>query len=540
MGLEGLFERQKRGAIALFNPPSPFLLDERVFPPLCLADIGGVLEAHGFSIDLYDLAVDSEHPKDWRAEVLRAARKNYVGFGITATSPQFPDACEILKLIRDVKSDSHVVIGGAHPSLMTQLRRYKIAEFTSADSSLSADPARLNQMLYEFDLNFKPLEKFSVIFEGEGENRVHDVMDPMSASRVLSGSKWFSGGIVLKEDMPKLGIPARHLFNIETYNYSIRDVAGTSLRCMNVMSQRGCPFGCEFCSGRLGDMYKIVRSKTSDQIIRELRHMRKIHGADAFMFFDDEFNLNTERTIELCNAMIQLRETEGIGYSWRAFIKSELLVKKPEIAEYMKRAGCVEVCTGVESGSPFILKHVIHKNTSPAINLAARKIARDAGLRYKAFTMVGHAGETEADAMQTLEWILEAKPDDFDVTVCTPYPGAPIYDRATKIKDDLFVYDDSIDKKTKERKKDPITGKERAVRLYFRKPDYSQVQAFYKGVPGEYKSLVWTDDLSPEKIVQLREHIDNTARERLGIAKLVRPSGIDQSMGAPPAYLFAK
>ncbi len=546
-GIEDVFTRKKIGAIALINPQSPFLLEERVFAPLCLADIGAVLEDKGYSVELLDLAVDMANPKDWRDETMRCARRNYNAFGITATSPQFMHAAEINRLIRKMKPAAHIVIGGAHPSMVSTLRKTKIAEWTRTDSSLKNDSDKLNAMLYEFDPNFKPLEEFDFIYDGDGESAVNYSMDPAFVRDHIekTGSKWYTAPLVPKLD--DLGLPARHLFQMETYKYSI-SVDGRSTRAFNVMTQRGCPFGCEFCSGRDSQMYKQVRTRGTAHVIRELKHMQEVHGAESFMFFDDEFNLNRARTIDLCQGMIELRE-QGVRYAWRAFIKSELFVKFPEIATYMKNAGCVEVCTGVESGSAFILKHVIHKNTSPELNLRAREIAKEAGLRYKAFTMVGHAGETEEDAMDTLAWILEAKPDDFDVTVCTPYPGAPYYDRAVRDSGDVFVYNDSLDKSRDPKasnaprnspKIDPKTNKERLVKLFFEKPDYSTGQFFYKGVPGEYKSLVWTPGLSADKLVQLREYIDSTAREKFGMTMFSRPAGYDQSMGAPPARVFSK
>jgi len=533
MTLDDFVQPRARGAVALLNPPSPFLLDERVFPTLCLADNGAVLEQHGYHVDLLDLALDNTNPQDWRDETMRIARMPYQAFCITATSPQFMFADEMQRLIRQIKPDAHIVIGGAHPSLVSTLRKTKIAEWIKKDPTLGGS-TRLEEMLHDFDPNFAPLEQFDLIYDGDGESAVHQAVDPRWVrEQTAKNGKWFSAPMI--SDLNTLGIPARHLYQMETYNkFSV----GGKL-AMNVMTQRGCPFACEFCSGRDSPMYRQVRYRSSDHVIRELRHMQKVHEATAFMFFDDEFNLNYKRTVDLCLGMIKLREEEGIEYAWRAFIKSELFVKYPDIAKYMKDAGCVEVCTGVESGSPFILQHVIHKNTSPELNLKAREIAKRTGLRYKAFTMVGHAGETEEDAMKTLAWILEAKPDDFDVTVCTPYPGAPYYDRAVRFDGKIFVYDDSNDRKGNP-KLDSETQRARTVRLYFEKPDYSKVQAFYKGVPGEYTSLVWTDDVSPEKFVELRDHIDDTARAKLGLRRIERPSGIDQSMGAPPAYLFSK
>jgi len=144
------------------------------------------------------------------------------------------------------------------------------------------------------------------------------------------------------------------------------------------------------------------------------------YGFGAFVFYDDEFNLDRNYVLALCG-LLKKRD-----YLWRAPLRADLLDE--ETALEMKKAGCVEICVGVESGSAKVLRSCLKKAT-PEDNTRARKICRDAGLRFKAFTVVGLPGASRKDEEATKKWLLANKPDDFDIAVNTPYPGTAQYDR---------------------------------------------------------------------------------------------------------------
>lgn len=130
-------------------------------------------------------------------------------------------------------------------------------------------------------------------------------------------------------------------------------------------------------------------------------------------------------------------------------------------------------------------------------------IARKHGLKVKALMSLGHPGESEETARDTHEWLLEAKPDDFDVTIITTYPGTPYYDHAEPHSDGVWVY----------------TCPRSGDKLYADEVDYTLVADYYKGDPdGGYKAFVFTDDLEREDLVRLRDFIERDVRRQLGIA----------------------
>ena len=109
--------------------------------------------------------------------------------------------------------------------------------------------------------------------------------------------------------------------------------------------------------------------------------------------------------------------------------------------------------------------------------------------------------ESEETVRATAEWLLAVEPDDFDATVITTYPGTPYFDEAVETKPGVWTYSY------------PKTGD----RLHSIEVDYREVAEYYKGVPGEYTSYVYTDHLNSLDLVRLRDWLEGHVREKLAI-----------------------
>jgi radical SAM superfamily enzyme YgiQ (UPF0313 family) len=152
--------------------------------------------------------------------------------------------------------------------------------------------------------------------------------------------------------------------------------------------------------------------------------------------------------------------------------------------------------------------------------------ARKYGIHMKALMSIGHAGETEETVDASREWLLKVQPEDFDVTIITVLPGSPYFDASVKVPhptESHWVY----------------TAKN-GDKLYSVDIDYSKTMDYYKGVPGEYVSFVYTDDLSPKQLVALRDSLENEIRPKLGLMPLQLSSAknYDHSMGAIPTHIM--
>ncbi len=292
----------------------------------------------------------------------------------------------------------------------------------------------------------------------------HSMIAPEECKKYfdMTGDELFKK-LGIKEDFKEFPFPARHLINMNSYAYKI-----DGLKATNIISQLGCPFDCDFCS----KVYPQLKQRTISNLIKELDFLNDEYGYNAFMFYDDEINLDKNRLSKLCKSL------KKKGYRWRAFIRADLFTE--DMAKEMKEAGCHELLCGVESGSDRILK-VINKQTTSEINTGARTLCRKYGIKFKALMMIGLPSETKEDVMMTKQWLLDNKPDTFDITVYAPYPGSRIYDHKEG-------YDIEFN------------------------PNFQNDSVFFKGIPGKYKSHVRTSKLDYDEIVKLRDEIEREVK----------------------------
>jgi len=238
--------------------------------------------------------------------------------------------------------------------------------------------------------------------------------------------------------------------------------------------------------------------------------------------YDDELNVNP-KIVELMNLIADSQQRLGVEFRLRGFIKAELFTDEQAAAMY--RAGFRWILVGFESGHERILTN-IQKKASKADNTRCMDIAKRHHLKVKALMSVGHPGESEETVRATAEWLLAVEPDDFDATVITTYPGTPYFDEAVETTPGVWTYSY------------PKTGD----RLHSIEVDYREVAEYYKGVPGEYTSYVYTDHLNSVDLVRLRDWLEGHVREKLAIPYNAGAPAVryEHSMGQgiiPPSIL---
>jgi radical SAM superfamily enzyme YgiQ (UPF0313 family) len=471
-----MVKRDRDGPVCLIIAPSVFLLDERVFMNLGVLKVAAVLEAAGIPIEMLDLS-GVENFEDAMREHARESQAAF--FGITATTPQMPAASKIARAICTVRSDAKIILGGPHVTLVNAAAR-KERERGHAGRATHA-LASLQEM---FDTLVAGDGEEAIFLALTGEQALIDADDP-SSNLFLDNQR-----------LTMTPYPARHLVDVGSYHYTIDGV-----RALSLIAQLGCPFQCGFCGGRASPFLRRVRTRSIPSIVNEMVLLHKTYGVNGFMMYDDELNVNKD----MVQLMHEIRKAQdGLGVEWRlrGFIKSELFTE--EQAEAMYKAGFRWILVGFESGSPRILKN-INKRATQDENTRCLEIARAHGLKVKGLTSVGHPGESTATIMETYRWLLSVKPDDFDVTIITTYPGTPYYDEAVpapRLGNDVWEY----------------TYKKTGDRLYSLEVDYTEVAEYYKGRPdGGYQSYVFTDYLDRTELVELRDFVERNVRRKLNI-----------------------
>lgn len=454
--------------VSLVIPPSAFLLDERVFTSLGILKIAAVLEQAGVATEVLDLAGVSNY-EEAVAQYCQSARARSPVFGITATTPQMPASMNILKTIRKEAPQAKVIIGGPHATLVNAACRH------SARAKLALE---------------KLLAQYDVVVAGDGEKAIFPALQ--LAAGLVDADDPRSPLWLTSRDFTESPWPARHLIDLDSYHYSIDGERATHL-----IAQLGCPFECGFCGGRESAMLRRIRTRSTDNVIKEVEYLHDTYGARGFMLYDDELNVNKDLP-NLMRGLTRLAQQKHAEFRFRGFVKAELFTE--EQAQVMHEAGFRWLLIGFESGAEKILSN-INKKATREDNTRAVEIAHTHGLKVKALMSMGHPGESAETVRATADWLLEVKPDDFDLSIITVYPGTPYYDRAvpSASQPGVYIYE--------------INGN----RLYSYDNDLTEVAEYYKGVPGEYRAFTFTDHLSPEDLVKLRDEIESEVRGKLGI-----------------------
>ena len=269
---------------------------------------------------------------------------------------------------------------------------------------------------------------FDFVVRGEGEETLVELADALDGRRTVDdvASLGFvkagtprqnpSRGFLRELDALAPPLDALDLFDPAWYG------AARPLPPAGLLSSRGCPAACTFCSNNVTG--RQFRYRSPESVAKEVRTLRERFGVTAFSFFDDSFAVGSRRVRELCAA---LREVGPVHFTCTAHPAH---LDRDTLAE-MKRAGCGGVDLGMESGDPEMLLR-IGKGVTVERVLAVLADCRALGLHAIVNLMFGWPDETDAELEATLAFMERAAPlaAGFNARgVLVPFPGTGIYDR---------------------------------------------------------------------------------------------------------------
>lgn len=486
--------KERDNSVSLVIPPSPFLADERVFPFLGPLKVASSLQEKGVDVDVVDLSGISNYDEVLR-EYLQKQGKGIENIGITATTPQFPHAVRLAEIIREEAPEARVILGGAHATMVGS------AKVTDIKANLERRGSRAFEQM---------VDTFDVVVIGDGEEAIFEAIKPDSQKVIDAGDRK-SPFFLQRGTLETYPFPNRELIDMDSYHYQIDGKDAQSM-----IAQLGCPMECGFCGGRNTTSFRMIRTRTPEHIINEVDVLVSRYNKRGIMFYDDELNISNDSVMSLMEGLIRYQEKNKLELSFRGFVKAELFTL--EQAKMMYRAGFRIILSGVESGDDGILD-TMKKHTTRAINSAWIANCHAAGLKAKALMSIGHPGETQETVANSLEWVLSNRPDDVDWTIITQYPGSPYFDFSVPhpTEPGVWVY---------------TQGRTGAV-LYSKEVDFGKESSYYKGVPGDYTSYVWTDQLSPQDLVVLRDQAELVSRKSLGLTQIHSVAALqyEHSMG---------
>ncbi len=404
--------------ILFINPPQKRVSnytskEELEWIPLGLCYLSAVAEKEGFDSKVIDLARDSFD------EVKKTIEKEKPSIiGISCWTDIRMNSFEVAKLAKKIDPGIKILMGGSHATFF---------------------PEHL----------FK-LSPVDLVILGEGEETLKEVLRSFKNKKSLSKIK----GIVFRSNNKLINTGERPLIkNLDSllfpsYNgldlkrYKGDDRMSRSKYIINgvMISSRGCPFDCIFCSTCLY-WKRMWRARSSKNVVDEMEHIHKMYGINNIRFWDDHFALDKQRAIEICKEIIKRGLNKKISWS----TSSRVDCINEEVIKWMKKAGCNKLIFGVESGSPTILKNINKGFTVDDI-----KKAFDLCHKYKIFTnasiMIGNPGENDKTIDETISLLNEIKPDNpiEGGSILIVFPKTKIYEdmkAAGKINDNYWLKD---------------------------------------------------------------------------------------------------
>jgi radical SAM superfamily enzyme YgiQ (UPF0313 family) len=202
-----------------------------------------------------------------------------------------------------------------------------------------------------------------------------------------------------------------------------------------LIATRGCPHGCMFCSEVMRvSIGKRIRTRSATNVADEMAHLA-CQGVNICSFQDDSFSTNRRFVEALCRELI----TRNSRMPWMARVRVDEV--DYDLLTLMKKAGCIMLGIGVESGSQRIVENMRKQsNPKPWQGLCRRVFAwtRSLGIGTNAYYVIGNPTETREEIEQTIKLALELSSDSIQVHFYTPYPGSAAWE---KYKDQFSTVD---------------------------------------------------------------------------------------------------
>lgn len=276
------------------------------------------------------------------------------------------------------------------------------------------------------------LDDFDIVVMGEGEQTAAELLmayEGRKDLRAVKGVAFKENGRViltakreLQKDLNQIAFPARDLFPNEMYKGAWERRFGYS--ATTVITTRGCPFKCEFCSNAVfGVSY---RERSPQNVLDEVEEALSL-GYERIHFADDVFTLNRNRLLRLCDEI----RSRGLEFPWECLGRVDSI--DADVAIAMKRAGCERIFFGIESGDDSILK-LMNKEITTEKAKRAVEAARSAGLKAGAFFILCYPGETDETVLNTIKFATSLPVDYLSFTMPYPLAGTALHDRINNKK----------------------------------------------------------------------------------------------------------
>ncbi|MCW4047746.1 MAG: B12-binding domain-containing radical SAM protein [Candidatus Bathyarchaeota archaeon] len=406
--------------VLLINPPQTF------YPgsdppagnlPLGLMYIAAVLEKAGYKPEILDAFMTEPHfhkvgdtlevgmPYPKIREEIRRRKPDIVGIANPFTC-QAENAVKVADIAKEVDPDILTVVGGPHTTVVPLKF---LAEAPNVDVAVVGEG--------EYTM-------LGIAACHEGKKKLSDVR---GIAYRENGTPTLTAPRPFIEDLDELPYPAYHLVDMEQY-LSPEKIEYRSFkdRAISMITSRGCPFNCNFCSVHL-HMGKMFRAHSPEYVIGHIEYVIGKYRVKTIFFEDDNLTLDRKRFETICDKIIE----RGIRFKWETpnGIRADHLTR--ELLLKMKRSGCQSIIFAIESGDQYVLDNIIQKSLKLEDAVKVAKTCREIGLPASAFYIIGFPGEKRVNMMKTVNLALRLK-REYDLGmllhVATPLYGTRLYE----------------------------------------------------------------------------------------------------------------
>lgn len=342
---------------------------------------------------------------------------------------------ELLSAALDWKPDMVVYL--VNVSTLKEFRRFN-TEFRNKTKALSIAVGSIEPKFIPADLD--------IYLPGEAEEEVCRLIKRIKLGESTAEQEISRYQIFKKEkqpnflvtDLDNLPFPEYTDDEIKDYRFIYPVKISKKLRWGHILSSRGCPYKCTFCSPVTRESYGAkARLRSAKNIVDEIEQLQS-KGINMISFDDDLLTISRNHVQELCAEL----KRRSVDIKWLAHSRIDNV--DYDLLKTMKDAGCILLRFGVESGSRRIVESLTKSFRKIDWNSQAKKIfdyTKELEIASHALLIIGSPTETEQEIQETFKLVKELKPDIMQIHFFSPYPGSVSYEQLKLQVDDNEIMD---------------------------------------------------------------------------------------------------
>lgn len=429
--------------IKLIYAPSlekPHRFNRLVFPPLGIAQLKAFLSKHDFHVELDDLNIKILHQQrmnrdkpslnkvhiqemtkyirgDYSTDELEEAisedlkKTNYKGYdviGISSIEPfQEVPALVIAKKIKE-ETNTPIVLGGIMSNEPTIVQEHSFLDYVI----YSTGETPLLLLVEHIEKGKPPLKVPQIIFRQKKKIIVNPYVHPPLSIKDIPPPDFKGLPLELYSHNP-FGLMTTTRFYLFNSNI-LKPNNRFNLLVLPYFFIKGCTHKCTICR----DHYDTVEAKTPETVSEELKSLSLKYRTKHFIFYNQHINISSKYLNDLCDCIIK----KDLEIRWAESAVPDMILTKATLKK-MRKAGCVRLNLGIESGSQRILD-VIEKRTYVKDIEKVLRWTNEAGIWTYVDFITGMPYESDEEFAETIDFIKRNAKyiDDYQCAIFVPRP----------------------------------------------------------------------------------------------------------------------